>query len=179
MGSDDQVVLNNSYATNGIQVTGSYYAGFAAIGGVLGGFPTIPAGVLDADVILATSIHLFGGYSNVGRMFIDGNIHIDSGVLQLINGGYGGPVIYGRAGQALSLHNQSHVRLASGTFVAGLTAPGIVSGVQLNGSATGCTHTSNNPDIVSCGVNTTPTNLDAAPSGNTYNPGGASIANFN
>lgn len=87
-----------------------------------------------------------------------------------------GTVIYGTAGSNIGIDGASVFSLNGNTAVGSLTAPALVSpGMQLNGASTGSTHTNATPDVLTSGVATTPTNIDAATGSVMFNLGGASI----
>jgi hypothetical protein len=120
----------------------------------------------------ATTFYRAPLFINSG-MWIDGNI-ATYGDFQLNSG-----TIAGSAGRTINMLGQSRLSIPAGsTFTATLTAPGIVTGVLLNGAATGNSFAGG---VINPGIATTPANLDAAAGvagfgGLAFNLGGASIA---
>jgi hypothetical protein len=56
----------------------------------------------------------------------------------------------------------SHLTESNGaTFVASFTAPGLVTGIKINGNTTASCHTAADPDVIHSAT-TTPAHLDAA-----------------
>lgn len=140
---------------------------------------------LDGDFILGCSGNAtFSSPTNaqLGFVFLDTNVQALSGNLQLITGAYGGHVVYGRAAKNFLMQWTSRLENNSGTFVAALTAPGVLTGVSLNGATNAISHTNAQPDVLNGNVTTSAANLDAAAGaagfgGNAYRWAGASIAN--
>jgi len=159
--------------------------GFVAYGGVITGFPSLAGAALDGDVIIGSSWTLYPGLTQMGLVFLDGTVKTQNTFLQFQSTAYSLITIYGRTGSSqINLMGTTHATVVSGTFAAALTAPDRVSpGIQINGASTGCSHSGGSPDVVSCGIATTPNNLDMSQSssafgGNAFVPGGAGISNF-
>lgn len=142
--------------------------------------------VVDGDFGLSSAATMLinGGQVVFGQVFFDQNITIENAVLAFQTVAYGGHTLYSVAGDAHTLNfiGFAHGFNATGTFVAALTAPGVVAGINLNGAATGSSITG--AGAINQGIAVTPANLDAAAGaagfgGNAFNFGGASISNKN
>jgi hypothetical protein len=150
-------------------------------GGIVGAFTAASFCAFDEDVILAGNITcnsgtFFGG-ADLGHAFFDGTLTQRSGIIIA----FSNSVLYGSSTNTINLLGSSHFDNASGSnFQTIFTAPGLVTGIQLNGVASGtslCTTTLN------AGISTTPAHLDAACGAAgfgsaAYRWGGASVANF-
>jgi hypothetical protein len=86
---------------------------------------------------------------------------------------------------SVQMLSQSHLVIRPGnSFTSLFTASGLVTGIQLNGAFnTACSHTNAAPDVINCGITTTPAHLDAAAGAagfgqNAFNLGGASVSAF-
>jgi hypothetical protein len=182
------LALGNTVIAGGAEIAGiTQISGGASLGSALG--VNIVAGqntvTIDGDFILGLSAgNCFWGSSGeiqLGFIFLDANVQVLTGNVIATNLSYGGHVIYGSGANTLDMKAQSHFGLASGTFVAGFTAPGLVTGIKLNGSATGSSITG--AGAINQGIATTPANLDAAAGaagfgGRAFNFGGAACTNF-
>ena len=89
-------------------------------------------------------------------------------------------VLYGTGANTINMQGSSHFGNTTANFTGSFTAPGLVTGIQLNGSATGM---SNCSGTINVGISTTPAHLDAACGAAgfnkaAYNWAGASVANF-
>lgn len=136
---------------------------------ILGGFATCPLG------------------GAVGPIFLDtgGGIIVNNGdLLCSANAGSGiAAIVYGAGASTFLMRGTSRLCNTTGnTFVATLTAPGTITGVNLNGGTAAHSVISGAPDVFNGGIATTPANLDAAAGaagfgGLAFVPGGASIAN--
>lgn len=175
-------------------LTGSAFSGAAltnvgcfgkVIGGdgcppsLYGGFVSGPASqlgavALDGGFIVGQTLSLFRSLSSInGPIWLDGTI-ISQGNIQHQAG-----VIAGAAGKTINMQGVARfANLTGQTFTAMYTAPGLVTGVLLNGAATGNSFAGG---VINPGIATTPANLDAAAGvagfgGLAFNLGGASIA---
>ncbi|HLY33909.1 MAG TPA: hypothetical protein VKQ07_05205, partial [Jatrophihabitantaceae bacterium] len=122
--------------------------------------------------------HLFG------KVYLDCNITVRGNSLLVSNYAYGTRVVYGSGTNIINAIGSSHVQLSAGTFTTAFTAPGLVTGMKLNSSTTGCSHSGAATDVINCGITLTPAHLDAAQGtagcgSNCYFPGGAGVSNFN
>lgn len=135
-----------------------------------GGAPTFDAGIIGAfsalttppslqdDIILAGQVTLSsGGFLNLGNIFLDGQLIVQSGLVAQTAG-----IVYGSGANTINLNGSSHWANTSGTFTAKWTAPGLVTGVKINGSTTADTHSGANPDVITTGVTCSPGNMDGA-----------------
>lgn len=135
----------------------------------------------DGDFVQEAPIGILGGSVTFG-FFYSGDAQIllgQNGVSctpTLATGNYGGHVIYGRAGAGMIISGNTRLVDASGTWVAAITHPSMVTGLTLNGGTVAQTHTNATPDVVTSNVATTPTNADAANGGNMQVWGGASLS---
>lgn len=138
---------------------------------------------IDFDHIVGALYTVNTAFTVMSIAFLDANVQISTGRLQISVGVSGGAIIYGSAGHNILLQGNARASQTAGTFVATFTAPALISpGISLNGASTGHSVTSGTPDVFNGGIATTPANLDAAAGaagfgGNAFNPGGASVAN--
>lgn len=142
------------------------------------GFGSAPT--FDGDMIIGSSAFLFnGGY--IGIAFLDSTLTIAEGLMTVNTVDYGSAVIYGSGTNTINLQGSSHLAKTSGSnFQTVFTAPGLVTGIKLNGTATSnslCTAT------INAAISTTPAHLDAACGaagfgGAAYTWGGASVAAY-
>jgi len=143
---------------------------------------------IDGDFGLSTAggapafVQSGGATFVIAFMFLDAGFTVQTGEVQLGTLFYGGHAIYGTAGNNINLTGQSRLFNASGTFVAALTAPGPVAGINVNGAATASSANNAQPQVLQGGIATTPANLDAAQGaagfgGLAFKLGGSSIAN--
>lgn len=171
----------NTPATAGCpQIFGGCLASTALPSSVLGGV------LLDSDFILGTLLTVAAGFVQLGMVFLDQNVTLLSGSTGVLQASaIPNPVLYGSAGHNISLVGSAHFANLSGTFTARFTAPALVTGILLNGTASGTGHSgANNPDVFNSAISTIPAHLDAAQGvagfgSNAFNPGGASVSNFN
>jgi hypothetical protein len=146
--------------------------------------------VIDGDFIYGAGSGnnlVIAGGAQIGRMFLDSGIEIQTGTTILAALTYGGPTLYGSAGHNVNIEGNGKMYLSSGTFTTALTAPSLVTGLLLNGTATGHSiFTAANIDTPCGGIATSVAKLDAAASatcattgfgGTAFNPGGASVSN--
>jgi hypothetical protein len=119
-------------------------------------------------------------------VYLDSNFYISSGEIFAQASNYAGaPIFYGSASHNINLIGSTHMSVIGNNFTAAFTAPALVSpGIVISGNSSACSHTNASPDVVNCGVSTTPAHLDAAAGAsgfgsNAYLPGGASVGNFN
>jgi hypothetical protein len=142
--------------------------------------------ILQADPVLGTTSVITGEVSIQGSTFLGTNFIVDTSLIRMVGAS---TVVYGETTNTINMRGSSHFWLNTGsTFTAGFTAPGLVTGVLLNGTATGhSVNTTANVDTYCGAIATTPAKLDAAATtvcattgfgGNAFNPGGASVANF-
>ncbi len=182
------LVMTNVFNQGGIEAIG---AGVSVFGGavtataanfILGG-SLASAVSIDGDFIVGAQLFLGGG-AQIGFLFLDANISVQAGIVTHATIAYGGHVLYGSGANVVGMFGTSHFFLNGGTFAAAFTAPGLVTGIQLNGAATASSHTGASPDVLNSAITTTPAHLDAAAGaagfgGNAFNLGGASVSNFN
>lgn len=175
-------VLQGGGAAIGAYLCTFYGGGFIDSGvrvTFLGGFCS-----LDGDCVLEDGVDFVGGCSGtIGLAFAGNNINVgqtgsesEASALCLETESYGSHVLYGAAGKTLSLWGRSRLNMATGTWAAGITAPGMLGGIVMNGGTVAQTHTNASPDVVTSGVTTSVANADAANGGNMMVWGGASIS---
>jgi hypothetical protein len=136
----------------------------------------------DGDHIIGANTTLAGTQMIFGLVALLNGISVAAGTLTQEPFFYGSSVIYGTGGNNINL--QSYTRLTQGTggtFVAAFTAPALVTGILLNGAATGQSHTGATPDVIASAITTTPAHLDATAGpagfgGTAFNMGGASVS---
>lgn len=118
-----------------------------------------------------------------GAVFID-TTPIVQGPSKCAAAFYGQGIIWGSGEETINVIGSAHFAQLQDTFVATFTAPGLVSGIELNSNNAASSHTNaNNPDVIHSNITTTPAHLDAATGvagfgGNAFNLGGASVSNF-
>jgi len=143
------------------------------------GSPVLSA--FDGDVILGnTGGQVLTEGATFGLVFLDSGVSVLDGILLVKTFAYGSHVIYGSGANTINMQGCSHLGMIGGTFAAAFTAPGLVTGVQLNGTATASSYAAG---TWNAGITTTPAHLDAAAGaagfgGNAISPGGASCSNF-
>jgi hypothetical protein len=167
----------NCYYLGGLFcVTGGNY--FSVIGGGTNNFTNVQGNVaLDGDYIAGGFGLTIAGRVSLGLVYYDASITSLRGEAVFATQFYGSHVLYGTTGKQMNLSGRSRGTMASGTYAAGWTqATLIATGVQLNGTASGQTHTNATPDVVSSAVATTVANADAANGGDMMRWGGASIS---
>ncbi len=138
--------------------------------------------LFDGDVIIGDILTLGNGGA-FGCCYLDAQVTVggNSTVGSSDYNGFVG-VVYGSGANTINLQGTSRMANLHGTFVPVLTAPGLITGVKLNGSATGHSVIPGSPDVFNGGIATTPANLDATAGasgfgGTAFNFGGASISN--
>lgn len=132
--------------------------------------------ILQGDPILGggTGGQFAQGFNVLGDLFIATNLLVTQGTAQ-IQGATS--VIYGSGSATINMYGSSHLAQVTGqTFVQAFTAPGLVTGIQINGSTVADTHSGANPDVITTGVTCTPTNMDAAGVPGCFMLGGASVS---
>jgi hypothetical protein len=177
-----QEVVNVDSAGGTQQVGGTNSAPFF-IGGCVRATSVFAAAsypAFDGDIILGGACVFFGGAS-FGLVFLDAGAKMNGGILIGQNIAYGAHVIYGSGANTINMQGTSHFGLSGSNFTATFTAPGLVTGIQLNGAATGSSITG--AGAINQGITTTPAHLDAAAGAagfgsNAFNFGGASCSNF-
>lgn len=138
--------------------------------------------IFDADFIVGLQTTM-EPRPNLGLVYLDANINLEHGLCALGTQSYGSHVIYGTAGKAITLQGSTKLFLQSGSFTAGITAPGMTGGITLNAVTNASSHTNaNNPDVINSNITTSVANLDAAQSttgfgGTAFRLGGCSITN--
>jgi len=158
------------------------------IGGALGTglFGSVIYGrtIWDADFIMGSSVNVLGSLL-MGFVYLDNQLFVNT-FASVSNVGYGAGVIYGGGSNTINMQAQGHFsQTTTNTYVSTFTAPGLVTGIKLNGTAAGCSSSNaNNPDVINCAITTTPAHLDAAQGtagfgGYGFFPGGASVGNTN
>jgi len=177
-----QVVLGG-----GVEFLGGGISGVGA-----GGVNILCGGVIiDADYIVGAPMTLSGSSignvavaATIGTLFLDANLTIESGTVQLSLADYNVGVLYGSAGHNVFLLGNSRLANVTGhTFVQAFTAPALVApGIVLNGNSTASSHTGASPDVLNSGISTTPAHLDSAAGvagfgGTAFVLGGASVSN--
>lgn len=138
---------------------------------------------LDGDYISGGAI-TNRGFLLLGSVYLDSTA-ISSGYIEMKTDpfgiGLGTAVLWGSGSNTINMLGSAHfAQLTGNSFASSFTAPGLVTGIQLNGTATG------NSDCAltfHAGISTTPAHLDAACGAagfgsNGFNFGGASVANF-
>jgi len=141
--------------------------------------------IVDGDFINGGLMSVDVGYMDLGSVFLDANISTTANVEQIANpsGIVTEPatVLWGSGANTVNVAFSGHFAQRTGaSFVSTFTAPGLVTGIQLNGTASAqsmCTGT------INTGISTTPAHLDAACGAAgfnkaAYNWAGASVANF-
>jgi hypothetical protein len=124
---------------------------------------------------------------NIGVVYVGSGstLHPRPGTLWLQAQLAGGPFVYGPGG--ITIPSQGHLRYPSGAGAAAsaFLLSGGIKMLNVGGAAgtTACNHTGANPDVITCGITISPTNLDTAVTsggfgGNAFIPGGGSITNF-
>ena len=140
---------------------------------------------LDGDYISGAGLNIFGGTTSIGFMFMGpfGGVTIQNGSSVSATTFYGGHVIYGTGATVdINIENASHFFLNGGTFTSDFTAPGLVTGIKLNGIASATCNTGADPGVLH-NATTTPANLDTACGAGTglggvgFNLGGGSVSN--
>jgi hypothetical protein len=153
------------------------------LGGIVGTSSQLFAPDFDNDVIthglFLTSGYAAGAAGGNGNYFLDGSITVRSGLAWQIAG-----VVYGASTNTIKMQGTSHFWNGTGSnFQTTFTAPGLVTGIQLNGGVSVSCHTNADPDVFHTAT-TTPAHLDAACGAGTglgsngFQIGGASVANF-
>jgi hypothetical protein len=148
--------------------------------GILSAYCPSPT-TLDGDFILGAAANLFAG-GQFGFVFLDANVTVTAGLLAVGPVFYASGVLYGSGANTINLQGSAHCVQNTGPFVTAFTAPGLVTGIKLNGAATGNSIAYvANVGTIHNGIATTPANLDAAAGaagfGSTaFNPGGASVS---
>lgn len=135
------------------------------------------AGALGSDIIIPGAVlEMGGGISS--NVFLDGTLTVTSGTLTMTGG-----ILYGNGSNTINMKGSGHMTQTSGTFVQKFTAPGLVTGIKLNGTANASCNSGADPGVIH-NATTTPTHLDAACGAGTglgsaaFVLGGASVANF-
>jgi hypothetical protein len=131
-------------------------------GGIFG------SALMGSDAIISSASSLVGFNNWLDPIFIDANVTLQTGQLTVQN------VIYGSGANTINLQGNSHLGEIFGTYVNTFTAPGLVTGIKINGSTTADTHSGANPDVITTGVSCTPANMDAAGVPGCFLVGGAS-----
>lgn len=151
---------------------------FSLVGGGTNSFTNIQGNAtIDGDYVAGGFGCTLAGSLTIGLLFYDSNVTLVGGQIAFATALYGSHVLYGTTGKSVTLKGTSRGTMASGTYAAGWTqATLIATGVLLNGTATGQTHTNATPDVVTSNVATTVANADAAAGGVMTNFGGASIS---
>jgi hypothetical protein len=140
--------------------------------------------VFDGDIIVGTLLFLGGNNTLFGNVAIDNQVSLFNGALSLGGIFYAGNgVIYGTGANTVNVvGNSKFVNFTGGTYVAAFTAPGLVTGIQINGAATGSCNTGADPAVIH-NATTTPAHLDAACGAGTglggiaFKLGGAMVSN--
>lgn len=177
LGSVDSQASGNIASVDPFIIAGALFSNFSSL---FSGSP-----LLDGDFILGDASS-FGQGAFFGCVFLDANAQILGGVSGAGVSDYNGfvGVIYGSAANVLNLTGNAHLGIpAAGSFVTSFTAPGLVTGIKLNGSNTAQSHTGATPDVINSGITTTPAHLDAAAGvagfgKNAFILGGPSVSNF-
>lgn len=178
-----------------------YQGGIASFGGgfiaaTIPGFvgdPTLQGGatllasifsgpaLMGSDFIWAGNGAFANGFSLNSNLFLDGNISNFGGTVVVAGAS---TVIYGSGTNNINMMGSSHLDNATGNnFQSTFTAPGLVTGIKLNGGTSVSCHTNADPDVFHTAT-TTPAHLDAACGAGTglgsngFQIGGASVANF-
>lgn len=141
--------------------------------------------IADGDFIDGASINSLNSSALLGFMFMDANIiTVEANIILTNPGGYGQGILYGNGTATLNLRGSSHFANRTGnTFANSLTAPGLVTGILLNGTTNASCNTGADPGVIH-NATTTPAHLDAACGAGTglgsaaFLLGGASVANF-
>jgi hypothetical protein len=162
----------NCFFEGGIETLGT--ATFSFVGGaIFGGTFAASNHRFDADIILALQC-VFPAASNValGLVYNDNagaevfpGAYLQAGAQATIAPiSYGSATLYGNPAGPGEWHVQGNARLvkSGSTWVAQVTNPTMVTGIELNGARTGLSHTNAAPAVWNGGIATTPANLDAA-----------------
>jgi hypothetical protein len=189
MGNTNFVATNvgPQYVYNSTQETFGTFGGLGEqsdpsfAGGIMGGSSTFAGSPqFSTDIIMGNTPSgndtLVLGADMASNVYLDTSVVVRSGELVLNSG-----VIYGSGTNTIVMNGSSHFFLATGgNFVTAFTAPGLVTGIQINGLTTAnslCTAT------INAAITLTPAHLDAACGAagfgsKAYNWAGASVANF-
>lgn len=136
---------------------------------------------VDVDAILGQGSIVLGGISTFGTWAIDGAFTVDYGLVSTVGAT---PVWYGTGANTINVSGSAHLANVSGaTFANVFTAPGLVTGIQLNAKTAVVCNSGADPGVLH-NATTTPAHLDAACGagsglgGAAFVPAGASVATF-
>jgi len=143
-----------------------------------------PNSLIDGDYVSGGA--LTSGLIEVGSMFLGGQWTANGFTTIAATGlvTVGTQVIWGSGTNTINLVGSAHLaQLTGNNFQSTFTAPGLVTGIKLNGGTSVSCHTNADPDVFHTAT-TTPAHLDAACGAGTglgsngFQIGGASVANF-
>lgn len=130
--------------------------------------------VIDLDAIFGT-IQASGGTNKFGCVYVDTGFSQVGGDIEVTDQVLTTRQLYGSGAATWNLLGNcaAWVNTSGQTFAQTFTAPNLVTGILLNGTGSGSTHTNASPDVITSNVPTTPANLDT--NGTIWRFGGASV----
>jgi len=176
--------FNNAIFQSGVVATPAFLTDPGFFAGFIS-HPFIPSDFeaqasFQSDFIFGGTITFeLGGYFE-SNVYLDKTVTVNGGTLLADTG----VIIYGSGANTINMTGSSHFwNKTGGNFQTSFTAPGLVTGIQLNGSVNASCDSGADPGVIH-NATTTPAHLDAACGAGTglgsagFKFAGASVANF-